>query len=782
MSKRPIFNVKLIAIGSILPNLHYGINAIHWWTTRGDIDLTSGAFLYPIRVGWQTAIEINTKRYYTQVLEGNRTDKSRPGFRSYTGNEFSDVEDSSSKAITSLYKQLNPSTNTKYSGPLVLGWEQEINLKASLEGVQFRPFVINVDKFQIYITALGISGKDVNEAGVGYTSSFVGEYKKQRSLFVQFIDQDGFHIDIYQKNILFESFVGLTPVEVWEQTGFMKKINGKALFGLEHKMTLQNLAKQQIPSCDPTFWNNEDIMYQIYNYHLKKRTIANVNWFYFFDTWKNQSTIIELKMALQNFYPTNHVFNVREIAAWRAMLKATGCTEISPFEKEKSNYEFWTRAFDPSNDKNIMKMLYEKSFLNPNPSDVPDVSNEFWYCFQHSLDENKRGYDGKNRTLSTIADRFTYDELQKNLNVSSKTISRARTYAIRTLIDEIDLSQRHLKFGYGKELRIDSLGNSYHVDCIQHCLPYAFGQCSQLHLETCAECKKLENLFATLVTLLPEETVILSENRGEDIVSAAKGICGTSIANIEPNRSSEKKKKTSLPGISNWFEFRWPVEGEYAGYICARSLPNFGKWKYFSPAIIQKQEKPTPTLSDHTIPDSKWIIPMPSNNTSNPSRWSISKIKEEMIKYNLEIDNNSSRVELVALLREAIDNETKMKITETDAINDMNERDVKKRKSESNLSENVGKIDNNNDIIEVDYFVIGWALKENQIYGKKGGGKQIGDKVKEYLQIYFLSGNMDRSQRFSAKDMLEELEERVKLGELTSEELPTIKTIEGWIS
>ena len=78
--------------------------------------------------------------------------------------------------------------------------------------------------------------------------------------------------------------------------------------------------------------------------------------------------------------------------------------------------------------------------------------------------------------------------------------------------------------------------------------------------------------------------------------------------------------------------------------------------------------------------------------------------------------------------------------------------------------------------------MIGWALKENQIYGKKGGGKQIGDKVKEYLQIYFLFGNMDRSQQFSAKDMSEELKERVKLGELTSKELPTIKTIEGWIS
>ena len=78
--------------------------------------------------------------------------------------------------------------------------------------------------------------------------------------------------------------------------------------------------------------------------------------------------------------------------------------------------------------------------------------------------------------------------------------------------------------------------------------------------------------------------------------------------------------------------------------------------------------------------------------------------------------------------------------------------------------------------------MVGWALKENQVYGKKGGKKQIGDKVKEYLQIYFLSGNMDRSQRFSAKDMLQGLEERVEFGEITSEELPTIKTIEEWIS
>ncbi|CAH1765486.1 13263_t:CDS:2, partial [Entrophospora sp. SA101] len=68
----------------------------------------------------------------------------------------------------------------------------------------------------------------------------------------------------------------------------------------------------------------------------------------------------------------------------------------------------------------------------------------------------------------------------------------------KILIDELELSQRHLKFEYGKELKIDTLGNSYHVDCIQPCLPYAFGQCSQLHPETCAKCENLENLFAKL--------------------------------------------------------------------------------------------------------------------------------------------------------------------------------------------------------------------------------------------------------------------------------------------
>jgi len=57
---------------------------------------------------------------------------------------------------------------------------------------------------------------------------------------------------------------------------------------------------------------------------------------------------------------------------------------------------------------------------------------------------------------------------------------------------------------------------------------------------------------------------------------------------------------------------------------------------------------------------------------SNPSQWSINKIKKEMEKYSIDVDDNSNRnhncVELVALLQEAIDNETKKKIMGTEFI------------------------------------------------------------------------------------------------------------------
>jgi len=57
-------------------------------------------------------------------------------------------------------------------------------------------------------------------------------------------------------------------------------------------------------------------------------------------------------------------------------------------------------------------MLYQNGFLQI----IPDHTAEtFWKSFEHSLSLNKRGVNGKQRTLSIIADYFPYKELQSTL-------------------------------------------------------------------------------------------------------------------------------------------------------------------------------------------------------------------------------------------------------------------------------------------------------------------------------------------------------------------------------
>ncbi|RHZ69121.1 hypothetical protein Glove_290g83 [Diversispora epigaea] len=84
---------------------------------------------------------------------------------------------------------------------------------------------------------------------------------------------------------------------------------------------------------------------------------------------------------------------------------------------------------------------------------------------------------------------------------------------------------------------------------------------------------------------------------GQDIVEAGKNIAGTHFANIEPNRiehetnddtGKKKPKVKTIPGISKYFYWEWPIDAPLEGYIQARPLPHIGSWTQFSPAMISK--------------------------------------------------------------------------------------------------------------------------------------------------------------------------------------------------
>ncbi|CAG8849797.1 33271_t:CDS:2, partial [Gigaspora margarita] len=105
----------------------------------------------------------------------------------------------------------------------------------------------------------------------------------------------------------------------------------------------------------------------------------------------------------------------REWRAWKALLNHSSCTEITPYSKEQSDFEFWTRLENPNYDKTILKNLYQLKFFHPVPSDYQNDGSKLWIAIQDALDNNLRGPNGTQRILSIVANKFTYNEIQANL-------------------------------------------------------------------------------------------------------------------------------------------------------------------------------------------------------------------------------------------------------------------------------------------------------------------------------------------------------------------------------
>ena len=54
--------------------------------------------------------------------------------------------------------------------------------------------------------------------------------------------------------------------------------------------------------------------------------------------------------------------------------------------------------------------------------------------------------------------------------------------------------------------------------------------------------------------------------------------------------------------------------------------------------------------------------------------------------------------------------------------------------------------------------------------------------VKTYLEGFFLAGNMNKTDRMSAKEMVMQLKNLAEEGEIQESEVLEVKTVEGWIT
>jgi len=76
---------------------------------------------------------------------------------------------------------------------------------------------------------------------------------------------------------------------------------------------------------------------------------------------------------------------------------------------------------------------------------------------------------------------------------------------------KIETIQRFLRREYCNHLKVSTNRQVSHDVYINHCLPYAFGECYHQHTMECADCSELFVLFNQLKTELPDSFSIIEE-------------------------------------------------------------------------------------------------------------------------------------------------------------------------------------------------------------------------------------------------------------------------------
>ncbi|RIB16888.1 hypothetical protein C2G38_2188818 [Gigaspora rosea] len=217
MPKHKKYIVILISSGNIVQELHFGSFSRNWWLSRPN-DNSSCLLLYPIRIGMKTLTTINNKDFIIPVVQKNN--EFKPGYICQSDGIYSKICESSTMAITSVYQRIF-FVATKFAGPLVMGFDQQIISYQLLFDISFCPFSFKIDKLNLLIFGISKSKNSKwNYSGEGFKSLFIWNYQKSRLLFVQELEDNKAIVRIYQATQEIAIFQNTSPntFEFWTKS------------------------------------------------------------------------------------------------------------------------------------------------------------------------------------------------------------------------------------------------------------------------------------------------------------------------------------------------------------------------------------------------------------------------------------------------------------------------------------------------------------------------------------------------------------------------------------
>ncbi|CAB4426206.1 unnamed protein product [Rhizophagus irregularis] len=141
---------QLLSSGNIVQKLHYGPFAINWWFFIEIKTKTTRAkqTCIPIRVNMRLKFELNQIEFIIRVIDNNW----KPGYICELDKEAI-IYSTPSAAINETYKK-NFNVKTRFSGPGVLGFDNEIIIEQLQAEVLVFPLQIIIHGITVFVATL----------------------------------------------------------------------------------------------------------------------------------------------------------------------------------------------------------------------------------------------------------------------------------------------------------------------------------------------------------------------------------------------------------------------------------------------------------------------------------------------------------------------------------------------------------------------------------------------------------------------------------------------------
>src|ERR1044072_8921183 len=131
-------------------------------------------FLVPIRLHIKVVVFLNRHDFILTVVNGNKEHSEWPEYICTCGSFYTTKPNNfSTNVISTVYQQLF-CTKTRFSGPMIIGFDKLAICEKLLKGVLFHPYFINLEPICVFVFEIARFENDQwGYAGIGFKSSFL---------------------------------------------------------------------------------------------------------------------------------------------------------------------------------------------------------------------------------------------------------------------------------------------------------------------------------------------------------------------------------------------------------------------------------------------------------------------------------------------------------------------------------------------------------------------------------------------------------------------------------